>query len=343
MNKVTRFISDILFDKEINLVFFPSKNNDKFWDKFVQIGSSHYVIPALYYKLKERDCLKLLNDELHSYLKEVYTQNYKRNLELVKEVNEISHILKNNNIDHVFLKGAALISTLYKNSIGIRMVGDIDILIAEDQITDAKILLKDYNYSDIVPPFFPFFKTKNLKHLPRLINNNKIFAVELHRNITPKLKIDYDKFLNSKKCLNKIFIPNTNNLLFHSIINFQLNDGGGLRARFHFRTLFDVLNILDCQPDLMKKNSNSLHFKQIKVVMKNLNIMTSKTPLNLLFFEIRFRLINSFSFFSVINKLLIDTFLFLSVSPRLRKKQIIGLFTRRDYRIYALKKIRLLK
>ena len=340
MNRVTRFISDILFDKEINLVFFPSKNNDKFWDKFVQIGSSHYVIPALYYKLKERDCLKLLNDELHSYLKEVYTQNYKRNLELVKEVNEISNILKNNNIDHVFLKGAALISTLYKNSIGIRMVGDIDILIAEDQITDAKILLKDYNYTDIV---FPFFKIKNLKHLPRLINNNKIFAVELHRNITPKLKIDYDKFLNSKKCLNKIFIPNTNNLLFHSIINFQLNDGGGLRARFHFRTLFDVLNILDCQPDLMKKNSNSLHFKQIKVVMKNLNIMTSKTPLNLLFFEIRFRLINSFSFFSVINKLLIDTFLFLSVSPRLRKKQIIGLFTRRDYRIYALKKIRLLK
>ena len=340
MNRVTRFISDILFDKEINLVFFPSKNNDKFWDKFVQIGSSHYVIPALYYKLKERDCLKLLNDELHSYLKEVYTQNYKRNLELVKEVNEISNILKNNNIDHVFLKGAALISTLYKNSIGIRMVGDIDILIAEDQITDAKILLKDYNYTDIV---FPFFKIKNLKHLPRLINNNKIFAVELHRNITPKLKIDYDKFLNSKKCLNKIFIPNTNNLLFHSIINFQLNDGGGLRARFHFRTLFDVLNILDCQPDLMKKNSNSLHFKQIKVVMKNLNIMTSKTPLSLLFFEIRFRLINSFSFFSVINKLLIDTFLFLSVSPRLRKKQIIGLFTRRDYRIYALKKIRLLK
>ena len=154
MNSTTRFISNILFDKEINLVSFPAKNNDKFWDKFVKIGSSHYVIPALYYKLKQRDYLKLLNDELVSYMEEIYSQNLKRNLDLVKEVNEISKLFKSNNIDHVFLKGAALVSSIY--SLGIRMVGDIDILINNDQILKAKSLMKDYGYKFKDRPFQPF-------------------------------------------------------------------------------------------------------------------------------------------------------------------------------------------
>ena len=51
-----------------------------------------------------------------------------------------------NNIDHVFLKGAALVSSIYKDSLGIRMVGDIDILINNDQILKAKSLMEDYGY-----------------------------------------------------------------------------------------------------------------------------------------------------------------------------------------------------
>ena len=115
----------------------------------------HYVIPALYYKLNKRDYLKLLDDELVSYMAEIYSQNLKRNLELVKEINEISKLFKSNNIDHVFLKGAALVSSIYKDSLGIRMVGDIDILINNDQIIKATSLMKDYGYKFKDPPFQP--------------------------------------------------------------------------------------------------------------------------------------------------------------------------------------------
>jgi hypothetical protein len=341
LNSTARFISDILFDKEIDLVLFPAKNNDKFWDSFVKIGSAHYVIPALYYKLKERDYIKLLSDELVSYLEEIYSQNLKRNLELVKEVNEISNLFKSNNIDHVFLKGAALANSIYKESLGIRMVGDIDVLIANDQILKAKFLMEDYGYKFKDPLFPPFTESK--KHLDKMINIKKIFAVELHLTISDKMKIDVDNFINSKNVLNNIFIPKENNLLFHSIINFQLNDFGSLKAGFHFRTLFDVVNISNTQPDLIYKLPNSSHFKKIKIVMKNLNLIDYKTPLSLLFFEIRFRLINTIHVFSFFNKLLTDFFIRLSVSPHIRIKQIIALFCQRDYRIYALKKLRILK
>ncbi len=341
MNSTARFISDILFDKEIDLVLFPAKNNDKFWDSFVKIGSSHYIIPALYYKLKERDYIKLLNDELVSYLEEIYSQNLKRNLELVKEVNEISNLFKSNNIDHVFLKGAALANSIYKESLGIRMVGDIDVLIAKDQIFKAKSLLEDFGYKAKDPLFPPFTESK--KHLDRMINIKKIFAVELHLTISDKIKFDCYKFINSKKNLNTIFIPSATDLLFHTIINFQLNDYGSLKAGFHFRTLFDVVNISNTQPDLIKEATNSSHVRKIQVVLKNLNLIDYKTPLSLLFFQIRFRLINTIHVFSFFNKLLTDIFIRLSVSPLIRIKQIIALFCQKDYRIYALKKLRILK
>ena len=342
MNKESRFISNVLFDREINLDFFLLKKNDqKFWDKFVKIGSSHYVIPALYFKMKERNFLKLLPHELVSYLEEIYNQNLNRNTELVNEVNEISRLLKVNNINHVFLKGAALISSLYRETVGIRMVGDIDILISEDQIYKAKNLLELGSYCNLTPPFEPFVKLKS-KHLNRLVNKKKIFAIELHSKISNR-DIKHENFLASKKMINYSFVPKTSNLLFHSIINFQLNDYGSLRAAFHFRTLFDVFNLSLTEPDLIEKISNSSHVRKIKVVMKNLNIIKFNTPFKLFFFESRFKLINSFYVFSLFNKILFDVFLFLSLSPLIRVKQIIALISRSDYRVYALKKIRIIK
>ena len=341
MNSTTRFISKILFDKEINLVSFPAKNNDKFWDKFVKVGSSHYVIPALYYKLKQRDYLKLLNDELVSYMREIYSQNLKRNLDLKKEVNEISNLFITNNIDHVFLKGAALVSSIYKETLGIRMVGDIDILIANDQILKAKSLMEDYGYKPQILLFKP--NLRNKRHLDRMINKKKIFAVELHLTISDKIKLDCHKLINSRKILNNIFIPKPIDLLYHTVINFQLNDHGSLKAGFHLRTLFDVVNISNTKTDLIKQVPNSLHVRKIQVVLKNLNIIDYKTPSNLLFFETRFRLINTIYFFSFLNNLLLDFFIIITVSPLIRIKQIIALVSRRDYRIYALKKLRILK
>ena len=339
MNSTTRFISNILFDKEINLVSFPAKNNDIFWDKFVQIGSSHYVIPAIYYKLKQRDYLRLLNDELVSYLEEIYSQNLKRNLELVKEVNEISNTLKSNNIDHVFLKGAALVSSIYKDSLGIRMLGDIDILIKKNQMQKVRFLMENYGYKSMLN----FHPNQHKRHLDRIINKKKIFAIELHFTITEKIKFDCNEFINSKKNLNNILIPNQTDLLYHTIINYQLNDYGSIKAGFHLRTLFDVVNISNTKPDLIKQVPNSLHVRKIQVVLKNLNLIDYKTPLNLLIFETRFKLINKFYFFSFINDFLFDIFKFITVSPVIRSKQIIALCLRKDYRMYALKKLRIIK
>ena len=264
MNKETRFISNILFNKEINLDFFPKKNNHKFWDKFVKIGSSHYVIPALYFKLKERDFLKLLNTELVSYLEEIYNQNFNRNIEIVKEVNEISHLLKSNNINHVFLKGAALVSSIYNESIGARMVGDIDILIAKDQIFNAQKLFQENNYKNLSK-----YVGLRGRHLQRLIHDNKDFAIELHHSLGYKKFLDknYYELLN-RKIVRNINILKWDDFLFHIILNFQSNDHGSLKANYSFRTLLDVFNITNLNPKMILEES--IHVEKINLIMSRI-------------------------------------------------------------------------
>lgn len=346
MNSVNRFIAKILSDQAIDILSFPEKNDNKFWDKFVKIGSSHYIIPALYSKFKERNFLVLISDELSSYMRHIYDLNSKRNLELEKESGEISSIFLANNIDHVFLKGAALISSIYEHDIGIRMIGDIDILVKKSQILKAKsILLLDGYSTKNTGPFKPFLNDSDyrINHLQRLINKNKLFAVELHFDLTKNKSIDTDIFIKRKQKSNGIYIPNNINLLNHTIINFQENDNGSLKAGFHFRTLFDVYNLSKTQPHILDKLPISEHLQRIKVVLNNLNLLKFKTPLKLLLFELRFRLIHSFYIFSLINSIIIVVFLFLSTPITIRLKQIKALFLQKDYRKYALKKIRIVK
>ena len=94
LNSVNRFIAKIFSDQAIDI--YLSENDNKFWDKFVKIGSSHYI-SALYSKFKERNFLVLISDELSSYMRHIYDLNLKRNLELEKESSEISSIFLANN------------------------------------------------------------------------------------------------------------------------------------------------------------------------------------------------------------------------------------------------------
>ena len=335
MNKVTRFISNILFDKEIDLVSFPLKTNHQFWDSFVKIGSSHYVIPALYYKLKQRQYLKLLNNELVSYLKEIYNQNLKRNIELVKESKEISSVLKQNNIDHVFLKGTALISSIYSDKLGVRMIGDIDILVEKSQILKAQELIKKNNYVNL-------HKYDGLigRHLPRLINDNKIFSIELHDLLIHKncLHLNPNTLLRNKM-VQKINILNWKDFLLHIILNFQVNDHGSLKANFSFRTLYDVYSLNKFNPKIFNQLDKSIHIEKLKLIISNLNVLNFNNSSILLFFKLRLYLKSNSLIYNTIESIIINTIL----SANLNFLRIKEFIKNNEYRLHVLNKLGLIK
>ena len=123
------------------------------WDAIVVHGSRQLVIPTLYCRLKQRQLLHLLPEDLDLYLHDITSQNRKRNKAILEEVTMLSTLFKKHHIEHVFLKGAALLASGYYEDIAERMIGDIDILVATKQLDKAFELLQQHSFKPIAVTF----------------------------------------------------------------------------------------------------------------------------------------------------------------------------------------------
>lgn len=215
------------------------------WDAIVVEGSKHLVLPAIYCRLRSKNLLHTLPNELKEYLEELTLLNRKRNLSIIEQVHSISDLFNKLNINHVFLKGSALLISETFDDIAERMVGDIDILVDNKQLDTAFNLLETHGYQPIPQTLGnTFFEHK---HLPRLKTDIHISAVELHR----KLFVSYnDKDLSSttvltkKQLVNKVYIPKNEHLLRHNILNYQINDNGKLYNSISFRSAYDSICLM---------------------------------------------------------------------------------------------------
>lgn len=247
LHTIFQDIADIICDKPNGESLKLKIETDQFdWKKIVPLASSHLVIPLLYCKLKEKDLLDSLPKDLLSYLEEITNQNRERNKTILKEVKDISLLLNTHKIDHVFLKGAALLASGIYKDIGERMIGDIDILVHPNQLIDAQNLLLNHGYSEIETTFgSKFFEHK---HLARLIPVTKLIAIEIHRKLLHrpiKNQLEPLKILRTKRLVNSIAIPNNKVLLNHTVLNFEINDYGYYYKYMGLRNSYDALILMD--------------------------------------------------------------------------------------------------
>ena len=178
-----KFIKKLLFEShKITNKDFKNLN----YDTVIIIGSNHLLIPLIYVKLRELNCLKLVPGEFKSYLKNIYDLNYNRNKKLLNELEFIKKILTRNKIKHVFLKGSAMILGNYYKDIGERMINDIDFLFLEkDKEKLISVLIQN---QFLQKNKSKFFINHEFRHLERFTNNEKIFAVEPHTYLVEERK-----------------------------------------------------------------------------------------------------------------------------------------------------------
>ena len=186
-------VQQILFEEKLKKVYF--ENID--YSRFVKIASSHLMLPSIYFNLKIKKNLSAIPKNLENYLEQLYEMNKARNLELVEEVREISDILCSNNINHVFLKGAAgLFAEMYYSK-GERMISDIDILIEKKQYAEIMNIMRNYGYTP--KQNHDFFSQR---HFSPMINQKKKFSIEFHH-----------KLFNRSKALHKERLVLRNNII----------------------------------------------------------------------------------------------------------------------------------
>ncbi|MDW5287901.1 nucleotidyltransferase family protein [Formosa sp. PL04] len=240
------------------------------WENIVKIGSTQLVIPTLYIRLQSKGLLSYLPQELQEYLKYIYDLNKQRNDSLFTEVKLISSWFKSENLEHVFLKGAAMIASNYYEDIGERMLGDIDVLLPREQCEKAFQLLlsKGYTYAKeptINPKYFED------KHLLRLASKAHIGAIEIHFKLldTDQKALQTADVLKDKQLVEftEIPIPSAKHLLIHNVLNFQINDSGSFYNYIGLKNCFDSIVLL---PHLKEEDKNQL-FRN-KHIANNFNL-----------------------------------------------------------------------
>ena len=216
------------------------KSNTVDWDAVVKLSSDHYVFPALYCNLKRASFLSYVPAELVEYMKYFTDLNRNRNKKIIEQAKELNELLLQNKITPIFLKGTGnLLEGLYED-IGERMVGDIDFIFSKQDFEKTYLLLIKNGYSklndlEIVRP--------DHRHLPRLIKDNKIAAIEIHKEILIEKytqEFNYDFIKNSKQTINNVTVISFENQLILSVVAAQINDYGFDNKNLTLRNAYDV-------------------------------------------------------------------------------------------------------
>jgi len=226
------------------------KSGNVDWDTIVKLSTEHYVFPALYCNLKRAKLLYHLPEELVNYMKHITDLNRERNQQIIEQAKEINELLLANNITPIFLKGTGnLLEGLYED-IGERMVGDIDFIVSKVKFKETIEILASYRYHKVYDTNSEIF---SFKHYPRLKKQNKIAAIEIHKELIIE---KYSKEFNYLFVKKDAFLQNNSTFLSYknqlslSIIAYQINDDGQHFNTIALRNSYDVF--------LLSKKVNSL-------------------------------------------------------------------------------------
>mgnify|MGYP001246235030 CR=1 FL=1 len=334
-SRTVKLISKILFEDSISISAYKKYNLYKgINEKIVKIGSKELMLPAIYNNLKNKNLDKFTDPELIKYLKSISEINFNRNNLLLNDVYKINKILNQAQINHVFLKGSALLAGGYYPSINERMIGDIDILVENKKLNETIKKLKDIGYYKITE-----ISQINDRHYPRLANKKSKFALEVHSKVLNKNYnnlLKTDKILKNKNFIENIPIPSNNDLLIHCILNYQINDGGNKLTNYNFKSMYDISRILKKNKLQISKYTKYRKIRNYMNIASIINKNISFNKLNLLDFiyRIRFSIKQYSTVIRYIENLILDL-------PKIIKIKIIQfreILTKGDYRKYLLKK-----
>ena len=138
----------------------------------VDVSSRHSVTPALAWSTRGTP----MRTDLRDYLDAVLTLNERRNQMLSAASEQLVAALNAIDIEPVLLKGAAyLVDNLYPAP-GIRLVGDLDLLIPAARAADALAATESIGYKEA----YHEFNSDVPHHLPQLTQPSSGVTLELH-------------------------------------------------------------------------------------------------------------------------------------------------------------------
>ena len=170
---------------------------DADWHKlfdFVRMQNLHLLVYKIL-RIKKvsfsKDIFTRVGDEYHG----ACAQDFKRK----KQLKEIIEIFNNGGIEHILLKGAHLMSSVYENST-CRLMCDLDILVREKDADEAYELLINNGYVSSVKEYKKLKKGFK-QHFPMLIGKNRL-PIEMHTAISSNSSVSIENIWQRSELIN---------------------------------------------------------------------------------------------------------------------------------------------
>lgn len=228
---------------------------DKDWERLITIAQYHGVLQLLYTIIHNDQAF-----QIPSLIKEKifrsYLLNTSRNIRLLHSAASLIEIFNSAEIPTIVLKGVYLSENIYEDT-GLRVVGDVDLLIKETDIHKIMLILREQEYE--VSGYFDRSQDNfDLKHIPP-VRKAKGPSIELHWHIIEgesPFKIDVNSLWASSIPCVVNNIPSLGlgleDLILHLCIHlaYQHRFGLGLRS------IYDVYEVL-------RKKANEVNWQNL--------------------------------------------------------------------------------
>jgi len=152
------------------------------WGKLMELASWHRLSALLFHNLTRDELRSSVPPWAIQELEGIYFDNIARNLRFQAELNRVLSTLDTKGITAIVLKGSALLEPVYRD-IGLRPMGDLDILVNDANLAPADGLVRGLGYSPDANEEIQQKTMDEHRHFPALFSPDGIVTVEIHRHI----------------------------------------------------------------------------------------------------------------------------------------------------------------
>ena len=217
---------------------------EEFWIDFTELADNNLVTSAVWPALLSADLVSITPADFQDYFRAAFEWNVARNKAIENELARAIAALNGRAIVPILLKGAAYIKERIYPEIGARILGDLDILIEEDDLDAAVEVFVSLGYQ---PAGRPGRDYRHHHHVEPLKHADRQAYVELHReaiaepltSILPAKKIVLDYQIRKEGSLTYA-VPSPTHAATISFLHSQIIDRCNATARVNVRSVMDI-------------------------------------------------------------------------------------------------------
>ena len=212
----------------------------------MEAGSFHSATPFLAWSLRSHQGL---DPEVQAYLSAILTLNTQRNQQLMMVIERVAQALNAIDIVPILFKGAAYLADGLYPAQGLRMTGDIDLLLPGGRALDIAKALKQ---AGLEAEAALALVRKQTPYLPHFRDPVTGATLDIHRQIAPQQWQTISEPAGFEAGCRpvalhgaQVRIPRPIDLVAHSIVHNQLKDGYYQRHGVQLRQLLDLEFLCD--------------------------------------------------------------------------------------------------